>query len=398
VFECSAFAIEHINLSNNCQYAVDCFQDPCLVETCSAYPNADCVPNYCGGCYADFYNHNGELITDCGDTPSCPGANPSGCFQNGCVDGYECIDDWENNCVSSTCSCDEVTGQWMCTNDCNGGTCMEVDIVEGCEIFSSCDDCTDSGCFWQQPAGEEGMCLEECMIADIDCYGEAPGWIAECPETSTCIDLSGLDFGVCAMVLGVGYANELCQTISGCGWIVDGVDYSDASFESIDECEAACGDENMTCIEIANTYDSLHMGEYTTCEFDNDCIAVWGACDVGLGGCHYSVNGENYPEDEIDDLVDMWLDGNCMQWVCDCSDMPYVQCIDGTCTSAYCMSENPAGCDQTGCDEGYECVVDPNECVPSWCGCDGFYGEWFCTEDCGGGSCVEATMLGDLNG
>ena len=62
------------------------------------------------------------------------------------------------------------------------------------------------------------------------------------------------------------------------------------------------------------------------------------------------------------------------------------------------MSDNPAGCFQTGCDEGYECIVDPNECVPSWCGCDGFYGEWFCTEDCGGGSCVEAGLLGDLNG
>ena len=36
--------------------------------------------------------------------------------------------------------------------------------------------------------------------------------------------------------------------------------------------------------------------------------------------------------------------------------------------------------------------------MPSWCGCDGFYGEWFCTEDCGGGSCVIAGFPGDLNG
>lgn len=61
------------------------------------------------------------------------------------------------------------------------------------------------------------------------------------------------------------------------------------------------------------------------------------------------------------------------------------------------MYDNPAGCFQTGCDEGYECIVDESECMPSWCGCDGFYGEWFCTEDCGGGSCVEAGLLGDLN-
>ena len=134
------------------------------------------------------------------------------------------------------------------------------------------------------------------------------------------------------------------------------------------------------------------------CQHDNDCISVWGDCDVGLGGCHYSVNEDNYPEDEIDNLVELWIAGTCMSGVCDCSAEPYAQCINGTCTSAYCMSDNPAGCFQTGCDEGYECVVVPDECVPSWCGCDGFYGDWFCTEDCGGGSCLATGLLGDLNG
>jgi hypothetical protein len=32
------------------------------------------------------------------------------------------------------------------------------------------------------------------------------------------------------------------------------------------------------------------------------------------------------------------------------------------------------------------------------CFCDDFYGEWYCTEDCGGGSCVALGMIGDLNG
>jgi len=162
-------------------------------------------------------------------------------------------------------------------------------------------------------------------------------------------------------------------------------------------CEEACGDEAMTCEEIAETYESLHADQYAACDYDNDCIAVWGDCSAGLGGCHYSVNEENYPGDEIDGLVGMWIEGDCMQWVCDCSAEPYAQCIDDTCTSAYCMSDNRAGCFQTGCDEGYECIVDANECVPSWCGCDGFYGDWFCTEDCGGGTCVESGMLGDIN-
>jgi hypothetical protein len=151
----------------------------------------------------------------------------------------------------------------------------------------------------------------------------------------------------------------------------------------------------MTCNEIEEFYDSLHTGQYATCEFDNDCISVWGHCDVGLGGCHYSVNEESYPEVEINNLVGDWLDGDCMEWVCDCSAEPYAQCLDGTCTSAYCMSENPAGCFQTGCDEGYECVVLEQECVPSSCFCDGFYGDWFCTEDCGGGACYSTQKQDD---
>ena len=88
-----------------------------------------------------------------------------------------------------------------------------------------------------------------------------------------------------------------------------------------------------------------------------------------------------------------------MEWVCDCASIPYADCIDSLCTSAYCMNENPAGCFDTGCPEGYECLVSPNDCVPSFCDCDGFYGEWYCTEDCGGGSCVATSSApGDVNG
>jgi hypothetical protein len=279
--ECGAVDVEEIHISDGCSNPVDCFQDPCLVESCPAYPNSECVANYCDGCYADFYDINGNLI------------------------------------------------------DCNA--------------------------------------------------------IAEC------FDLSGLFFGDCDMFLGYGVIDGVCEGVSGCGWDVDGVDYSGAFFETMDECQAACG-ADMTCDEINIEYDSLHSGEYLTCDYDNDCIAVWGHCDVGLGGCHYSVNEDNYPGDEIDGLVDMWIEGDCMTWVCDCSAEPYAQCIDGSCTSAYCMSNNPAGCFQTGCDDGFECIVDPNECVPSTCFCDGFYGEWYCTEDCGGGTCVAAGLLGDLNG
>ena len=67
-----------------------------------------------------------------------------------------------------------------------------------------------------------------------------------------CIDLSGLDFGPCAMELGIGYVNGECNYVSGCGWILNGIDYSDASFDSMDECSSACFENSFTLGDINN--------------------------------------------------------------------------------------------------------------------------------------------------
>ena len=85
-----------------------------------------------------------------------------------------------------------------------------------------------------------------------------------------------------------------------------------------------------------------------------------------------------------------------MQWICDCTSLPNSVCNNGTCELAYCYSDNPAGCFVSGCPEGYQCIQNENECIPSQCFCDDFYGEWFCTEDCGGGTC-SLILQGDIN-
>ena len=43
---------------------VACLVNPCEVIECPAFPNAECVPNFCTGCDADFFV-NGRLV-DCG--------------------------------------------------------------------------------------------------------------------------------------------------------------------------------------------------------------------------------------------------------------------------------------------------------------------------------------------
>jgi len=121
--ECEAINVTSIAISDECQMPVYCFVDPCLVSECSSYPDAECVANYCGNCWADYYLY-GELI----------------------------------NCDSS-----------------------------------------------------------------IDC-----------------IDLTGIDFGLCAMVLGIGWVNDNCVYVSGCDWVADSVDYTDAFFNSMDDCIETC--------------------------------------------------------------------------------------------------------------------------------------------------------------
>ena len=133
---------------------------------------------------------------------------------------------------------------------------------------------------------------------------------------------------------------------------------------------------------------------------------VWcvecGAVDVNeidiSGNCEIPVNC--FQDPCIDASCPAYPDAECVSTYCgDCFADFYLNGeLITDCESSACETPNPAGCFQTGCEYGYECVVVENECVPSTCGCDGFYDEWFCTEDCGGGSCVQTGIDGDLNG
>ena len=141
--ECEAINVTSIAISNDCQMPVNCFVDPCLVSECSSYPDAECVANFCGGCWADYYL-NGELI----------------------------------NCDSST----------------------------------------------------------------------------------DCVDLTEIDFGLCDMVLGIGWVNDNCVYVSGCDWVADSVDYTDAFFNSMDDCIETCvlvsNDESNQLPTAFNLYNN----------------------------------------------------------------------------------------------------------------------------------------------
>ncbi|XP_077999890.1 salivary C-type lectin 1-like [Glandiceps talaboti] len=84
---------------------VQCVTNPCDVTSCADYPAAECRPNYCGGCNAEFFDMEGNLLDctiRCPDTSDIAGAcieecrshadcqnENQVCCSNGC--GHSCI-------------------------------------------------------------------------------------------------------------------------------------------------------------------------------------------------------------------------------------------------------------------------------------------------------------------
>ena len=147
------------------------------------------------------------------------------------------------------------------------------DCCEEAEI--ALDNCGGFGCYIPQ-------CTEECMWEPMQCWGSTgycwcvdengveiegtsiPSWqgLPDCEEhIEECFDFSGIDFGPCAMVLGVGLMNEQCSYVSGCSWIIDDIDYSDLFFDNIEECQETCGNISSTVTDIdGNVYETIQIG------------------------------------------------------------------------------------------------------------------------------------------
>jgi hypothetical protein len=190
-----------------------------------------------------------------------------------------------------------------------------------------------------------------------------------------CEDLAFIDFGDCDMPLGIAFVDGLCNYMSGCDWVVNGIDYSDQFFQSYEECYEAC-----ECTE-GWVYCFVDPCLVTECPAYPDAYCIPDYC----GGCFadFFVNGE-----EIDCELQNY--GGCTDSVASNYDES-ATFNDGSCEYA-CGPTNPVGCFQTGCGEDEQCVDFGNSnvpgfCVPSSCGCDVF-GGWYCTEDCNGGVCI----------
>jgi hypothetical protein len=164
-------------------------------QRCAVLPDS-CVPSACGCdagqwlCTADC--GGGSCVPDV-PPPACMGENPQGCLNDGCPAGQQCV--FGDECTSSSCRCDEQTGQWLCTRDCGGGVCRPVEgpcgpnpagcAQTGCADGEACQvndgECRPSACECDPATGRWG-CTRDCNGGS--CVPAAAGnrWFLTCGD------------------------------------------------------------------------------------------------------------------------------------------------------------------------------------------------------------------------
>lgn len=148
-----------------------------------------------------------------------------------------------------------------------------------------------------------------------DCLATVVGGViswtpGECTgnENITCLDLAGLDFGACDMVLGVALIDGECLTISGCGTTAqNGQDYGAFIFEDEAACLAACesgggGDQPAGCVDLGGV-------DFGDCDLVLGVAMIDGLCQ-DVSGCD-NVTYDNSCTAYHLGGVQSWTEGPC---------------------------------------------------------------------------------------
>lgn len=404
---------------NPCTLDDFCYLGKCQGDTISP----DCVGEDLDG--DGFSSKDG----DCNDTD--PTMNPA---------APELCDSIDNDCdgmVDEECSGECIIG------GCNGELCLDASMMDKpsnclwlpeyqCLMYTTCGPYAPGGvCGWiktpeyveclqniQTPCMENGYCPDgticdpatgTCQPYVVPCYTSAEcGYMEVCvngqcqPGTGECKDLGGVDLGACDMVVGVAYQFGKCTWISGCGCDP----YCEVIFQSIEQCEAACGittpcysndqcaygEVCMNGVCVVNGPYCMDLGgiDFGDCEMAMGVALQFGKCNwisgCGCGDycdaffqsfeqCEAACFGTCTGTPEVCDGMDNDCDGLVDEEVCGA-------CDDGNpCTKDYLTADGTCYSEEVSCEDGDPCTYD--YCDPTVGGC---VSKW--SPDCGGIPCV----------
>jgi len=130
----------------------------------------------------------------------------------------------------------EIEGDTIQCVECSAVNINSIFLSDQCQHPVSCfvEPCTVSNC----SSNDSAECAANyCGGCYADYYRDDQ--LITCENPGNMNDLSGLDFGLCDMALGFAWVNNHCGMISGCGYIVDDINYSNQFYSSLFDCISA---------------------------------------------------------------------------------------------------------------------------------------------------------------
>tara|TARA_B000000557_G_C20809633_1_gene459394 strand:- start:2324 stop:3277 length:954 start_codon:yes stop_codon:yes gene_type:complete len=237
--ECSAYQVQEISLSSECELTVDCTLDPCeIASECQTNIPVECIANYCGGCYADFFDLNNNLIDCIPSQEECENGeinNENPCNPSECWNGewYEIIIDCEEPmgvpCLGGVYippDEGECCSQCILLGDVNYDSHIDVlDIVLLVSYIFNTDEPTDTEIFVGDINSDQLLNVLDVIIiiqmilisVDQSCYIE--------PEVGPCE-------GLCPTYYFNQNTNECEEFMTGCCGI--------EAFNTLEECQNIC--------------------------------------------------------------------------------------------------------------------------------------------------------------